>query len=187
MEELDDYGTFNTSYEGVGRLWYIGKPDIPVYFDVRHLADGQLIVGCVSSGGPIEPNPSSIGGHLLSGEPFDTVQGRSIKESYREDGSVHKAHYLATMTQVRYTKDAQPNNHSIEFALHNFVPGDASGRPANEIEVTIGGHPFTIYPAGNHPQQVDRLRRYGGRSSYRVGQDEVRGQVPEWPHLLERS
>jgi hypothetical protein len=162
MEELNEYGAFNTSYEGVGRLWYVGKPDIPVYFDVRHLADGQLIVGCVSAGAPIEPNPSSIGGHLLSGEPFDTVHGRGIKESYRTAGTVHKAHYLATMTRVRYTKELQPNNHSIEFALHNFIPGSASASPANEIKLNIRGHPFAIYPARNHSQQVDRLRRYGG-------------------------
>ena len=79
MKELDDYGSFNTSYEGVGQLWYVGKPNIPVCFDVRQLADGRLIVGCVSTGDPIEPDPVSIAGHLLSGEPFDTIWGRGIE------------------------------------------------------------------------------------------------------------
>jgi hypothetical protein len=31
--------------------------------------------------------------------------GRGIREIYRSDGNVNKAHYIAAMTRVKYTKD----------------------------------------------------------------------------------
>src|SRR5215510_2582763 len=116
MDELDEYGAFNTRYEGVGQLNHVGAA-VDVYFEVRQLFDGRLLIGCVART-PIPPNAVSLEGHLLSGEPFSTMWGRGITEIYRADHP-HKVHYSANMTRVRYTKDCQPNDHSMQFALHN--------------------------------------------------------------------
>ncbi len=46
MDELDEYGSFNTRYEGDGKLWYIPGEPIPVYFEARQFFDGRLLVAC---------------------------------------------------------------------------------------------------------------------------------------------
>jgi hypothetical protein len=71
MDELDEYGAFNTRYEGGRQLRYVPGPSVPIYFDVRQLVDGRLLVGCVSTGELIREGPVAISGRLLSGEPFD--------------------------------------------------------------------------------------------------------------------
>jgi hypothetical protein len=162
MDELDNYGAFNTRYEGVGQLQYLPGPSIPIYFEVRQLSDGRLLLGCVSAGDTIREKPHAIDGHLLTGEPFSTMWGRGITEIHRSGGKVSKAHYLANMTRVRYSRDAEPNDHSIQFALHNFIPGPHSDVSANSFSVTIRSHNFIIEPVGNYGQQADRLLRYGG-------------------------
>lgn len=162
MEELNGYGRFIKRYEGVGQLLAVGKPEVPAYFDIRHLADGRLLIGCVSAGAAIETTPSWIGGYLLSGEQFDAQRG--IEEVYRSPDSekVTKAHYFATYFRVRYTKDAQPDNHAIEFALHNFIPGRASGLSEQKTHFTIRGHSFALFPDKGYGQRSDELLRYGG-------------------------
>jgi hypothetical protein len=121
MDELDVYGAFNTRYEGAGQLQYLPGPSIPIYFEVRQLTDGRLLVGCVSAGETIREKPHAIDGHLLTGEPFTTMWGAKITEINRSGGKLSKAHYLANMTRVHYTEDLESDNHSIKFALHNFL------------------------------------------------------------------
>ena len=163
MDELDGYGTFNTRYEGVGHLIYLYPSDsIPIYFEVRQLTNGRLLLGCVSTEKPIRDKPHALDGHLVTGEPFTTMWGRGITEIYRSEGLVSKAHYLATMTRVRYTRDVQPDDHSIQFAVHNFIPGPNSDVSENKIELNVRGHKLTIIPVGNYRDQADRLLRYGG-------------------------
>jgi hypothetical protein len=162
MDELDEYGAFNTRYEGVGKLQYLPGHPIPVYFEVRQLTDGRLLLGCVSTGDPIRDKPHAVDGHLLAGEPFTTMWGRGIAEIQRSEGEVSKAHYIANMMRVRYTQDLEPNHHSINFALHNFIPGPNSDVSANKFDLTIRGHNFIILPVGNYRSQADRLRQHGG-------------------------
>jgi hypothetical protein len=162
MDELDEYGAFNARYEGIGQLWYSGSPPIPTYFEARQLADGRLLVGCVSIGEPIREKPVAIGGHLLTGQQFDTMWGRGITEIYRSGETVSKAHYLANMTRVRYTPDLEPRHHSAQFALHNFIPGTNSGLSGSSFEFTIHDHAFTLIPVGNYELQASQLKRYGG-------------------------
>jgi hypothetical protein len=52
MDELDEYGAFNTRYEGVGRLQYSGNPWVPVSFELR-----QLVVNRTT---PTEPGTNFI-------------------------------------------------------------------------------------------------------------------------------
>src|SRR5215213_2254778 len=111
MDELEDYGNFNTRYEGVGRIVYLPGEPVPVYFEARQLADGRLLIACVSTGEVIRDNPHAIDGNLLSGESFSTMWGMGIKEIYRSDGNISKAHYIANMTRVRYTQVIQPDTH----------------------------------------------------------------------------
>src|SRR5215213_1864409 len=162
MDELDEYGSFNTRYEGVGQITYLPGEPVHVYFEMRQLSDGRLLIACVSIGEPIRDNPVVIDGHLLSGEPFSTMWGRGIKEVYRSKGNVSKAHYVANMTRVRYTRDLQPDNHSIQLALHNFIPGPHSDISSNSLDLHLKGYDLTISPAGNYRQQADQLLRYGG-------------------------
>jgi hypothetical protein len=162
MDELDNYGSFNTRYEGVGQIVYLAMEPVRVYFEVRQLADGRLLIGCVSMGEPIRDDPVMIDGHLLSGEPFSTMWGRRIKETYRSEGNINKAHYVANMTRVRYTRDLQPDDRSIQFALHNFIPRTHSDVPNDSWSFQLRGYNLTISPVGNYRQQADRLLRYGG-------------------------
>jgi hypothetical protein len=163
MDELDEYGAYNTRYEGIGTLRYFGDPPTtPIYFEVRQLVDGRLLVGCVSTGETIRETPSAIDGHLLTGEPFSTIVGRGIREIYLNNGEISKAHYVANMTRVKYTNELQPNNHSIEFALHNFIPGPNSDVSQNKFELTVHKHLFSIRPVGNYRDQANRLLRHGG-------------------------
>jgi hypothetical protein len=46
--------------------------------------------------------------------------------------------------------------------IRSNSPSKASGTPPDEIALTIHGHSFTIYPARNNGQQVERLRSNGG-------------------------
>jgi hypothetical protein len=176
MDELDEYGAFNTRYEGVGELQYMPGLAVPVYFDVRQLVDGRLLVGCVSTGGPIQEGPVAISGRLLSGEPFDTIWGRRITEMHRPDSDVAKVHYVANMTRVRYTKDAQPDNHSVRFALHNFIPGPNSDVSANKFTFKIGNREFIISPVGNYCDQANRLLRRGGNIRTSWARTELRDE-----------
>ena len=162
MDELEDYGSFNTQYEGVGKLVYLGSDPVNVFFEARQLFDGRLLVACVSAEEPIKDNPIAINGHLLSGEPFSTMWGRGITEIYRSEGSIYKGHYIANMMRVRYTKDSQPDDHAIQFALHNFIPGTETDVSENCIDLQLQGHNLTISPVGNYGKQSKRLLRYGG-------------------------
>jgi len=162
MDELDDYGSFNTRYEGIGRLVYIPGEDIHVYFEARQLADGRLVVACVSTGKPISDGPVRIDGHLLSGEPFSTIWTQSIKEIYRSEGNISKAHYVAKAIRVRYTHDVQPDDRSIQLALHNFIPGRNSDVSNNSLGVHLQDYTLTIAPVGNYGQQAKQLLRHGG-------------------------
>lgn len=162
MDELDDYGNFNTRYEGVGQLRYIPGEPVDVYFEARQLFDGRLLIACVSLKGPIPHGAAAIDGHLLSGEPFSTMWGRGIKEIYRSERQLHKVHYVANMIRVRYTQDLQPDNRSIRFALHNFIPGRHSDVSQNRIDLGLQDYRLTIMPVDNYHQQADRLLRYGG-------------------------
>jgi hypothetical protein len=162
MNELDDYGSFNTRYEGVGQLLYLPGDPVHVYFEARQLIDGRLLVACVSPNDSIRDDPVTLDGHLLSGEPFSTMWGRGIKEIYRSKGNINKAHYTANMMRVRYTKAVQPDDRSIKFALHNLIPGRHSDTSANRMELHLGGYKVTISPAGNYGLQADQLLRHGG-------------------------
>jgi len=162
MDELEEYGSFHTRYEGVGKLVYLPGDPLDVYFEMRQLSDGRLLIACVSPSGPILDGPITIDGHLLSGEPFTTMWGRGIKEIYRSEGSVSKAHYVANMTRVRYTRDVQPDDHSINLALHNFIPGPHTDISKNSLKFSIQGYEVTISPVGNYRQQANQLLRYGG-------------------------
>jgi hypothetical protein len=189
MDELDEYGAFNTRYEGAGRLVYLPGPSIPIYFEVRQLADGRLLVGCVSTDDVIRENPHAIDGHLLTGEPFTTTWGLGITEIHRSEGHISKAHYLANMTRVHYTKELESNDHSIDFALHNFIPGPNSDISANRFSLSIRDHSFEIVPVGNYGEQAKRLLRYGG--NFRTGwiktafHDESREHRISWTDLDE--
>ena len=162
MDELDDYGNFNTRYEGVGRIEYLPGEPVHAYFEARQLADGRLLIACVSTGEVIRDNPHAIDGNLLSGEPFSTIWGMGIKEIYRSDGNISKAHYIANMTRVRYTQDLQPDDHSIQVALHNFIPGANTEVSNNSLNFQLQGYNLAISPVGNYSQQSERLLRYGG-------------------------
>ena len=162
MDELDDYGSFNTRYEGVGQLRSMPGEPVDVSFEARQLIDGRLLIACVSLKGPIPRGASAIDGHLLSGEPFSTMWGRGIKEIHRSEGNIHKAHYIANMMRVRYTQDLQPDDRSIQFALHNFIPGPHSDVSQNRIEINLQDCRLTITPVGNDRQQAECLLRYGG-------------------------
>lgn len=162
MDELEDYGSFNTRYEGVGKLVYRPGDPLEVYFEMRQLSDGRLVIACVSLSGPILNGPIMIDGHLLSGEPFTTMWGRGIKEIYRSEGSISKAHYVANMTRVRYASDLQPDDRSIKLALHNFIPGPKTDISKNALKLSVKGYDLTISPVGNYRQQSDELIRHGG-------------------------
>lgn len=159
MDELDEYGRFNTRYEGVGRLLHI-QASVDVHFEVRQLFDGRLLIGCVAPA-PIPPNAICIEGYLLSGEPFSTIWGQGLTEIHRTE-QPSKVHYSATMTRVRYTKDLEPNSHSIQFALHNFIPGPNTDVSRDRIELRIRGMRFTLTPVGNYKDQASSLCRQGG-------------------------
>jgi hypothetical protein len=89
--------------------------------------------------------------------------GRGIREIHRSsEGKISKAHYVATMTRVKYTKDVESRNHSIQYALHNFVPGPNSIIIDNKFDLVIRGHSFSIVPVDNYGDQTSRLMRYGG-------------------------
>jgi hypothetical protein len=165
MDELDEYGRYNTRYEGVGQLHYIPGQPVAVYFEARQLTDGRLLIACVSLKESIPERAHALDGHLLTGESFSTVWGRGIKEIYRSNGPVWKTHYLANMTRVRHTKVLQPDNRSIKFALHNFIPGRHSDKSNDRLELHVPGYKLTITPAGNYKQQADDLLRHGGNMS----------------------
>jgi hypothetical protein len=162
MDELDDYGSFNTRYEGVGKLVYLPGEPVHVYFEVRQLSDGRLLIACVSPSQPIPENPIMVDGHLVSGEPFSTMWGRGIREIYRSEGVVNRAHYVASMTRVRYSSQLQPDDHSIKLALHNFIPGPRTDVSKNSLKLSAHGYDLTISPVGNYRQQEAQLLRYGG-------------------------
>jgi hypothetical protein len=162
MDELDNYGSFNTRYEGAGSIKYSSDNSINVYFEVRQLIDGRLLIACISPGETIGDNPVAIEGYLLSGEPFSTMWGRGIKEIYRDNGNISKVYYIANMTRVRYTKDLQPDDHSVQYALHNLIPGRNSNIVKNKFEFYIQGFNLSIIPVGNHGQQAEHLLRHGG-------------------------
>ena len=66
------------------------------------------------------------------------------------------------MIRVRYTKEVQPDNWSVQFALHNFIPGPNTNISKNEFSVTIKGCELTFSPVGNFKEQSDKLLRVGG-------------------------
>lgn len=162
MDELDDYGSFNTRYEGVGQLRYVPGEPVDVAFEARQLFDGRLLIACVSLKEPIPHGAVALDGHLLSEEPFSTMWGRSLTEIYRSERNLQKVHYVANMMRVRYTQDAEPRDRSIQFALHNFIPGPHTDISQNRIEVRLRNRLLTITPVGNYRQQAERLLRFGG-------------------------
>lgn len=162
MDELDDYGSFNTRYEGVGKLVYLPGEPVHVYFEMRQLSDGRLLIACVSPSQPIPENPIMVDGHLVSGEPFSTMWGRGIREIYRSEGVVNRAHYVANMTRVRYSSQLQPDDHSIKLALHNFIPGPRTDASKNSLKLSAHGYDLTISPVENYRQQEAQLLRQGG-------------------------
>src|SRR5262249_47459398 len=141
---------------------YLPGEPVHVYFEVRQLADGRLLIACVSMKEPIRENPVHIAGYLMSGEPFDTMWGRGIREIHRSEGNISKAHYIASMTPVRYTSDLQPDDWSAKFALHNFIPGSYSPTTGDGWDFKPAGYNLTISPVGNYNQQADQLLSYGG-------------------------
>lgn len=162
MMELDIFGEYNTRYEGVANLVYLGQENVPVFFDARQLFDGRLIIACVSLTGEIKEEVVCIKGYLLSGEPFSTMWGRKLEEIYKNNQDVKKAYYIANMTRVRYTKDLQPDSHSVQFALHNFIPRNISNFWSEKISFKIKNCEFAISPVYDFNQQMERLRKYGG-------------------------
>lgn len=67
MDKLDEYGSFNTRYEGVGQIVFSRGEPVHICFEARQLTDGCLLVACLSPSQPIQEDPVLIDGHLLSG------------------------------------------------------------------------------------------------------------------------
>lgn len=160
MNELDRYGTPAHRYEGTGQINYIGAKPTPIRFDVRHIDDGRVILGCVSEGGPLYAEAAGISGQTTTGEKLWISGG--ITGIFKAPGDVETAHYVCREIRVRHGPDLEPVHRSIHFALFGFVYEPQDEAHPGDLTIETAGHRIMISPADEYATRYARLRSYGG-------------------------
>lgn len=162
VKGLDQYGVALHRYEGLGKANLSQGEPLPVYFEVRQVENGSIVIGCLSSEDLLLRDIQSVSGYTDDGTHLETSGRILVTHASMRSHAPSELHGICGGIHLSQGFPGERPTYSARFAIANFVFEPDDRAPHQEFVVNAAGHQVSFSPVAEYGERSKRLRHEGG-------------------------